>query len=114
MANIEKIKLTAEVEKTLEPAFLADADFIKDQIKSGVAELFKVKRAFFVTRLEEKELVIVALAGENVALASQVIFDAAKRVGCQSIRFHTKRDGLARMLKNYSPEIVETVYRVKV
>jgi len=56
----------------------------------------------------------VALAGENLALAAQVIFDSAKAVGCQSIRFHTKRHGLARMIKKFTPEYVETVYRVKI
>jgi hypothetical protein len=113
LASIEKITLTAEVEKVLAPAFLADADVIKNQLSSGVAELFKVHSAFFVTRLENTELVIVALAGENLALAAQVIFDSAKAVGCQSIRIHTKRKGLARMLKKFKPEHVETVYRRK-
>jgi hypothetical protein len=114
VASIEKITLTAEVEKVLLPAFLADADFIKNELSLGVAELFRVHNAFFVTRLEDTELVIVALAGENLALAAQVIFDSAKAVGCQSVRFHTKRHGLARMIKKFTPEYVETVYRVKI
>lgn len=96
------------------PAFSADADFIKAQIKSGEAELFRVGRAFFVTRLEGDELVIVSLAGENLAVASNIIFDAAQKVGCKSIRFHTKRKGLARMLKQFKPKYVETIYRIEV
>lgn len=114
MANIEKIKLTADVEKVLEPAFCDDADFIKNQIISGAAELFKVNSAFFVTRIEEKELVIVALAGRDLTSAAKIIFEAAKSIGCQSIRFHTKRKGLARLLSDLKPKYVETVYKIEV
>ena len=114
MASIEKISLSAEIEQVLKPAFLDDAGVIKHQINQGVAELFRVDNAFFVTRLEDKELVIVALAGQNLDQAAQEIFTAAQKVGCQSIRFHTKRQGLARMLKQFKPTYVETVYRVEV
>lgn len=114
MANIEKVKLSAEIEKTLKPAFLDDADFIKNQIISGAAELFKVNSAFFVTRIEDNELVIIALAGKDLATAAKLIFSAAKSIGCQSIRFHTKRKGLARLLSAFSPQYVETIYKIEV
>lgn len=115
MANLKKeISLTANIAKVLNPAFGDDAELIINQIKSGVAELFSVGNAFFVTRLEDDELVIVALAGENLPSAATEIFNAAQKVGCQSIRFHTKRKGLARMLKGFKPNYVETVYRVEV
>lgn len=115
MAVIKKeINLTADIAKVLKPAFVDDAEFIINQIQSGVAELFSVDNAFFVTRLEDTELVIVALAGENLATAATEIFNAAQKIGCQSIRFHTKRKGLARMLKSFKPSYVETVYRVEV
>jgi hypothetical protein len=113
LASIEKITLTAEVEKVLLPAFLADADFIKNEISSGAAELFRVNSAFFVTRLESAELVIIAVAGKDLPAAAKIMFNAAKTIGCQSIRFHTKRKALARMLKEFKPEYVETVYRGK-
>ncbi len=114
MANIKKISLSADVAKVLNPAFVDDAELITSQIKSGAVDLLSVGNAFFVTRLEDKELVIVALAGENLAVAASEIFNAAQKVGCQSIRFHTKRKGLARMLKAFQPNYVETVYRIEV
>jgi hypothetical protein len=115
---IEKINMTAEAEETLECAFLDDAAFIKNEIQQGVAELFKVGNAFFVTRIERsnknKELVIIALAGSGLVASSVHIFNAAKLAGCKSIRFHTKRRGLAKLLTHLKPEYVETVYKINV
>lgn len=94
----------------------ADRDIIADEIERGISELWRIDdgKAYMVTRMETDELVIVAFQGKGLANVAPILVETAKRHGLDSIRFHTKRPALARLLKHWQPEHVEHVYRVHI
>ena len=116
MAVIKKITQAdmATAMAVLAPAFLDDEGEIVKQITSGEAEVFSIKNIFFVARLENTELVVVALAGKNLVSAMADIFNAAKQAGCTTIRYHTTRKAFSRILSSFQPEFVEYVYKIGV
>ena len=91
-----------------------DAEIIGEEIKSGVSELWQVLDgdAYCVTRIEPGELVIVAFGGKGLLQVTDAILKAAKSQGLQSIRFHTNRPALARLVKKYKPRHIEHIYRI--
>lgn len=93
----------------------ADCDFITDEINNGVSELWQVNDgdAYCVTRIENDELVIVAFGGKGLLDVTDALFSAAQAQKLSSIRFHTKRPALARMVKKYKPSMAEYIYRIK-
>lgn len=90
-----------------------DREIIADEIKQGISELWEISegKAYCVTRIEEHELVIVCFGGKGLIDAAPTIFEAAKAHNL-SIRFHTNRPALARLLKNYKPRYIQHVYRI--
>jgi hypothetical protein len=89
-------------------------------IRAGRAELWAVDggSSFAVTRLEvlpdRRELVVCAYAGTGLEAFAAHLYERCAAQGVASIRWHTRRPALARLLKRYAPDLAEYVYRVEV
>lgn len=100
------------VRDLLRPAFGADEAEIVAEVQAGAAQCWVIGDAAMITRREDRELVVVALAGKGLKEVAPVICKAAKQAGCRSIRFHTKRPGLYRLLSHVGAELREYVFEV--
>lgn len=111
-------KVTPEVNEKMRYAMRGDEVEITRQIRSGTAQAFNIEGCYLVTRIEGKrwgdELVVMVAAGENLLPAAQAIISQCQKQGIASIRFHTQRPALQRLLKKLMNfEEVERIYRVK-
>lgn len=92
-----------------------DGPLILNDLFMGNAELLRIGNCHFVTRVEEAagglEMVIMCAQGEDLVAAGQVLADAARNVGCKTMRFHTQRPGMARLLSSFNFHLSEYVYK---
>lgn len=93
-----------------------DIDVIADQVERGISSLWIVgdEIAYMVLRREYDALVVVAFEGSKLREITPYVIRLAQVEGCTSIRFHTNNPALIRMLKEYDPEPIEYVMRIKV
>lgn len=104
MIGARRVEWSEQAENVLAPALLNDAEYIKQEVKTGVSALYELPgRGYFVTRLEQfdddRELVIVACSGVRmypVMLYAKKIVDAGE---VDSVRLHTRN----RRLQNIMP-----------
>jgi len=91
-------QLTASAWQALEPVFHGH-DF-DSEIKKGHCQLWQVEPVglYLITRIEKEELVICCAAGQALAKAGVYVLAGAINQGVKSVRFHTKRPALARLL----------------
>ena len=93
-----------------------DGDILENQVRTGIAELWCINgTSWMITRVEtlpkrKPELVVCCFKGRDLKPISDAIVQAAKTQGLGSIRFHTQRKGLHRLLRHLNFEFVETVY----
>lgn len=89
---------------------------IADQIRDGRAELFDVDHgeSVAVTRIEADldELVLCVYVGKNAVEFVRMMCVVAKRNGLATVRYHSTRTGMARLLKDIGAVVTETVYQV--
>lgn len=113
-------KITAEKVSFLQAApyltksLSGDDQVLRQQCDAGIAQCWRLQggQAYMLTRSEKKELVVCCFEGKNLGeVISGVIF-AAKRCGFTSIRFHTKRPAILKLLKQEF-SLVENIYRRK-
>lgn len=116
----ERWHWTYSVHSALLPALGVDINEIKQEVISGECMLFLVKpsKTWVVLRVEGNELVVVAMVGSGAITVSQALYDECVKQGMNSLRFHTKRPGLARLLKKFNPVLIqqthEYIYKVSV
>lgn len=112
--DAKKISLSELPENAITEAFGSDAGFIRREIESGSCALWRLNRGqvYMVTRGEGAECVIVALEGVGLHDVAPDIIASVKRSGFESIRFHSKRPALCRMLKRYGFQERERVYEL--
>lgn len=103
----------AEVCEVLQSTFGDDRQIIEQEVKQGVAQCWQIGQAAAITRREGPELVVVCLAGRGGLEAGRVICQAAKAAGCETIRFHTKRPALGRMMAPLGAALREYVYEIR-
>ena len=88
-----------------------------EMVKSGKAEFFMLGRCYFVTwadhRKQGKELVVGCAEGKGIKAATRELYRLAKLKGFHSVRFHTSRKGLSRLLSEMPFREVETIYRME-
>ena len=114
--NIERIKQwTAEAERGLNQTLRDDTEALKQQVNSGIAELWRINGdSWMISRVEQyadkNELVVCCFQGKDLLTIGTEIIGAAKEQGLHSIRFHTQRKGLNRLLKPFGFRYLETVY----
>ncbi|MDO0946635.1 hypothetical protein [Chromohalobacter israelensis] len=108
--------MTIDDIETLAPAMGDDADIIVREVDEGRATLLRYDDGSrIVARLEEypeqaPELVIVAGAGAG-ATEKMAALVAMADERCWTVRFHTKRPALGRMLAGLGFTESERVYR---
>lgn len=102
----------SEAVKHLKESIAGDSATLELQCKNKTAQCWKIKngQAYMLTRNHGLELVICCMEGEKLYEITAGIIEAAKKSGFTSIRFHTKRPALARLIKA-DVELVEYVYR---
>jgi hypothetical protein len=88
-----------------------EAEIYKD-VKTGAASCWRIGNTAMISRREGAELVVMCLAGSDLRESAPVIKAAAARAGCQSIRMHTKRKGLVKLLAPVGVSIDEYILRV--
>lgn len=96
-----------------------EAAALAEQVKNGVAELWAIDHgsgelSFMITRTNPPELVVCAYQGRALAEVVPHLIEAGRRQGCDTIRFHTMRRGLERLLKSFEPKLSEFVYRIPI
>ena len=116
----EKIPWFDGVEEKLSSALLDDLIFIKAEVDSGVANLWRIENyGYFVTRLEKfgehQELVLVAFQGKKALELIEHLKSVCKNQGIQSMRFHTGHPEklMSRFIKPTGFKRYETVYRLE-
>ena len=75
------------------------------EINSGVCQLWSVNKnqLFLLTRVEQSELVVVGAAGRDLITACIYLLAAAKLQKLKTIRYHTIKPALARLIKKHFP-----------
>lgn len=101
-----------EVVDSLEETFLGDKQEIYQEVVAGISSCWIIGGASVITRGEADELVVVCLAGSGVLEVSSVIKQAAIISGYKTVRFHTHRKALGRLLKPLNVKLREYVYSV--
>ncbi|WP_159287762.1 hypothetical protein [Zhongshania aliphaticivorans] len=102
------------VDSVLSSAFGNDRDIIREEVEKGFAQCWEIGQAAVITRREDSELVVVCMAGKGAVRAGEVIVQAAKKSGCKTIRFHTERPALGRLLAPLGAELREYVFQIRV
>lgn len=121
MIEVVRESWCQEAEQGLALACGDGLQYIADEIKNGLGQLWKITHdnlhvSWMATRLEGDELVVTNYQGEDLAKMAVGIVNMTRKAGCKTIRFHTKHKGLARLIKQQgiNPELVESIYRIKV
>jgi len=114
--NIKPI-LASQARDYIATAAGPDLPEILAEVEQGQAEAWRIDggKAYMVTRIESgtqgHELVVVCFEGRSLRQYAEHIIDKARAAGCGSIRYHTDRPGMGRMLERFGFEVAETVYR---
>lgn len=92
-----------DCEYYMQESLKGHADFFKQQVNSGEAQLWEVDNGetYFITRTErdndnKKVLVICCYEGREVLKVYDLIQESCIRLGFSAIRFHTSRRGMIR------------------
>lgn len=90
----------AYADKLIEAAGEHDMPDIKLDIISGRSQLYLVEGSLMVLRIEKDELVIICYVGDAVVLNAELFFrDIDKIPEIKTVRFHTQKPGVGRMLE---------------
>ena len=103
----------------LSHALRDDLPLLKAQVNQGIAQLWEITshqgKSWMITRVEnnndQQELVICCYQGCDLKQVAPIIYESAERQGFASIRFHTQRKGLNRLIVDFGFMPYETVYR---
>lgn len=88
---------------------------IRRDLMMDRAQLFECPdQTYLVIRVEGIELIILAFVGKNAIAVMDFCVRLARAKGLESVRFHTSRPGLARLVKQFNPIELERVYKVMV
>ncbi len=107
---------TAGLSETLR----GDLPSLKQQVNNRVAQLWEINtdngKSWMVSRVEyfdykPAELVICCYKGCDLKQVTQLVHDSAQAQGIGSIRYHTQRKGLNRLVVDLGFTPYETVYK---
>lgn len=88
-----KLTLSDDVKKALKPALWGNSSgVVFAEIEKGISHVFVTTNGsmFVVTRMEGRELVVVAVVGKDLLNNRQEIISYAIANGAMFVRFHTK------------------------
>ncbi len=109
----------AEATTGLVQALRDDLPILREQVTSGMAQLWQVitdkGESWLITRVEiiedQKELVVCCYQGCDVNTVTPLIYQCAEQQGFDAIRYHTQRKGLNRLVADLGFTPYETIYR---
>lgn len=109
--TVEKITF-AQAAPYLAKSLQGDDLALKQQCDNGIAQCWRLQRgqAYMLTRAENKELVVCCFEGQNLGEIISSVIKAAKDSGFVSIRFHTKRPAILKLIRQEF-EVVEHIFR---
>jgi hypothetical protein len=110
---METLKPTADNLARIKRAAGDEFHLIEHDIVTRRAILLESDNCVFVLRPEGSELVIVCAEGRNLLKAAPKITQAARKAGFSTMRFHTERPALARLLNNYGFYEAERIFRAR-
>lgn len=88
---------------------------IRRDLMMNRAQLFECPdNTYLVLRIQGAELIILAIVGKHGVECMDFCIRIAQAKGLESVRFHTARRGMARLLKQFNPIELERVYKVTV
>lgn len=107
-------KLNGAVAVRIKTVSGEDFEYLLKEVDAERAELWECDGgdSYMITRVETDHLVVCCYEGKNVKHAVPHLIAAAQEKNLSAVRFHSKRPALARLLKEYKPELVEYVYRI--
>ena len=100
-----------DVRDRLQETFEGDEQDIKADVLAGIAECWEVGSAALIARMDGQELVLMCLAGSDLKEIAPAIMQAARKAGATTMRFHTKRQALGRLLRVFGFEQSEVIFR---
>ncbi len=85
------------------------------EIETGISECFAIDNGFLITRVEQAidrapELVACCVEGVPVKRVAPLLINAALNMGAESIRAHTTRPGIGRMMRQWGDVQKEYVF----
>lgn len=121
--KITALDWTAQTDRDIAQAAGADLPLIRDQVKAGEADLYRLESdqtdLLVVARGESnvtgKELVIVCVQGRGMKDAGPALIEAAKRQEFESIRYHCENPAVQRLYQRYgfAGYEAERVYKIE-
>lgn len=121
--NIAKLEWTEQTDRDIAQAAGADLPLIRDQVKAGLAQLYRLQSqntdllvvARGETAVTGKELVIVCVQGKGMKDAGPALMEAAKRRGFETIRYHCENPAVQRLYQRYgfAGFEAERVYKIE-
>ena len=95
-------------------------ELLREQVENNIAELWCIDgHSWMITRTEyfpnrQPELVVCCYKGEQVKAVTKVIYETAIKQGFGSIRYHTQRPGLNRLVSDLGFEFMESIYHKQI
>lgn len=86
---------------------------IKNEIVQGNAQLFLApENTYLVLQVDRGALIVLAIVGKNGRAIMQTLIATAYRMQLDFVWYRTKRKGMQRLLKQFSPKQFENGYRI--
>jgi len=113
--QIKRVTDVARLIVAVQPVLQGDYWLI-DAVKAGTAQAYEVDdwQTVLIIRYDGTEVVVCCAIGSDLKPALDAMLPKAQAAGFKSVRFHTQRKGLARLLSDYGPTFVEYVYKVEI
>lgn len=114
--QIEQKAWSEKAKQGLDETLHDCTDLLREQVDTGVAQLWHIgDHSWMITRVErfpdrKPELVVCCYKGRDLNTVTQIIMASAINQGFGSIRYHTRRKGLNRLVSNLGFEYMETIY----
>jgi hypothetical protein len=111
---VEALKATPENLSRIRRSAGSDFELIARQIAAGQVQFIDIAGCALVLRADSDELVIMCAEGKNLINAAPIVIRKAREKGYKTMRFHTLRPALQRLLnKVLKFELAEYVYRAR-
>ena len=104
-----------EISTHVKGAMSGDDGYFEKAINSGQCQAWQFLGSdlWMITRSEGRELVVCCIEGSGLNDAAPQIIRAAVGGRFETIRFHTKRPALGKMLSGFGFEEFERIYKLE-
>lgn len=110
----QAVAWTTSTTQGLKNALGEDLPIIRQEVECGLSRLWYFEPGtWMVTRVEGRELVVVALEGGGLKHIMPVLISRAKAQGFKSLRAHTNKPGLEKYLQRWGVSRREIVLEME-